>query len=101
MPKDRSPAKCSTIIKMPNKMPYNPINAPSAIRTKRMIRAAMDIPVSGITKLEIAVTDTMMTMADEINPASTAACPITRVPTMEMAWPMFFGILTPASRKTS
>ncbi|MNE90059.1 hypothetical protein D3C80_1875330 [compost metagenome] len=50
-----------------------------------MIRAAMDIPASGITKLEIAVIDTIMTIAAEMKPAATAACPITSVPTIEIA----------------
>ncbi|MMZ65030.1 hypothetical protein D1872_274040 [compost metagenome] len=101
MPKERRLAKCSTIKKIPNSIPYSPIKPASPIRTKRMILAAIDMPVSGITKLDMAVMDTMITIADEIKPAATAACPITSVPTMDIACPIFFGILTPASRKIS
>ncbi|MNW59087.1 hypothetical protein D3C74_369860 [compost metagenome] len=82
-------------------MPYNPIKPARAINAKRIILAAMAIPVSGMTKLEMAVMDTIMTIAEEIKPAETAAWPITSVPTIEMACPTFFGILTPASRKIS
>ncbi|MNN69150.1 hypothetical protein D3C81_1849120 [compost metagenome] len=66
-----------------------------------MIRAAIDIPISGMTKLAMAVMDTIMTIDDEINPAATAAWPMTKVPTMEMACPTFLGIRTPASRRIS
>lgn len=53
------------------------------------------------TKLEIAVIDTTITIAADMMPASTAACPMTSVPTIETAAPMYFGIRTPASRNIS
>ncbi|MNP55072.1 hypothetical protein D3C76_1496840 [compost metagenome] len=56
---------------------------------------------AGITKLEIAVIATTITIAADTIPASTAACPITIVPTIDTACPIVRGIRMPASRKIS
>ncbi|MNN76779.1 hypothetical protein D3C81_1931880 [compost metagenome] len=61
----------------------------------------MDMLTEGITKEEMAVMDTMITMAADTMPASTAAWPMTSVPTMDTAWPTVRGIRIPASRSTS
>ncbi|MNP09381.1 hypothetical protein D3C76_1014880 [compost metagenome] len=55
----------------------------------------------GETKLEMAVKATIMTMMLETMPASTAAVPITRPPTMDTVGPTARGIRTPASRRIS
>ncbi|MNY69392.1 hypothetical protein D3C86_2073260 [compost metagenome] len=73
------------MIIMPSRMPSNPKEAESPISGKRKMRTAIEKLTAGITKLEIAVMDTIITMAAETMPASTAAWPITRVPTMETA----------------
>ncbi|MNW22282.1 hypothetical protein D3C71_2236780 [compost metagenome] len=54
-------------------MPYSPMNAAMKIITKRSIRTDSAILKAGITKLEIPVSETTMTMAGETIPASTAA----------------------------
>ncbi|MMZ65576.1 hypothetical protein D1872_279870 [compost metagenome] len=59
---------------------------------------AADIFTIGMTKLEIAVKETTITIPAEINPACTAAWPSTNAPTMEIADPTTRGIRTPASR---
>ena len=49
----------------------------------------------------MAVIETTITIAAEINPASTAAVPITNAPTMDIADPIALGILNPASLNIS
>ncbi|MNC26440.1 hypothetical protein D3C75_745710 [compost metagenome] len=56
---------------------------------------------AGRAKLAMAVIATTITMAADTSPASTAACPITSVPTIDTDWPIDFGSLIPASRSTS
>ena len=80
---------------IPTKMPNRPKDPARAINGNRSIRKAMDILKDGTTKLEIAVIATTMTMAGEMIPASTAACPITNVPTMEIADPIFLARCLP------
>ncbi|MNG27910.1 hypothetical protein D3C84_1130890 [compost metagenome] len=58
---------------MPSKMPSSPNEAASPIKPKRSILTEIDILVAGITKLEIAVIDTIITIAADTMPASTAA----------------------------
>ncbi|MNV70259.1 hypothetical protein D3C71_1632130 [compost metagenome] len=55
----------------------------------------------GIEKEETAVTDTTMTKIGLTIPASTAACPMIRPPTIPIAGPIGLGKRSPASRKIS
>lgn len=73
------------------KMPKSPKEPASNINGKRSIRKAMDMLKEGSTKLDMAVVATTITMAAEMIPASTAACPMTSVPTIEIAEPIFLG----------
>jgi hypothetical protein len=86
---------------MPTMIPNNPNEAASTINRNRTILIAIDILIEGTTKLEIAVIDTTITIAADTIPASTAACPITNVPTIDIACPIGLGIRIPASLRIS
>ena len=85
----------------PAMIPSNPKEAANIINGKRSMRTGMAILTEGNTKFEIAVIETTMTIAADTIPASTAAVPTTKVPTMDTACPTAFGIRMPASRKIS
>ncbi|MNP38096.1 hypothetical protein D3C76_1315870 [compost metagenome] len=72
-PNERREARCMHSSINPTMTPYSPKVPPSNISEKRISPTVTDRFVDGITKFEIAVKDTMMTMAAEIKPASTAA----------------------------
>lgn len=86
---------------MPTAIPIMPKEAASAIKIKRSMRTVIDKLNEGNTKLDIAVKDTTITIAADTIPASTAACPITSVPTIDTVCPIVFGIRMPASRNIS
>ena len=85
------------IIIIPIIIPYNP-NGAIPISPNLNIRTEIPILKAGRAKLAIAVMDTTITIAADTRPASTAARPITKVPTMETDWPIDLGNRIPASQ---
>ncbi|MNZ95955.1 hypothetical protein D3C78_1151300 [compost metagenome] len=67
----------------------------------RSIRSVIPALYIGIEKEETAVTETTMTRIGLTIPASTAACPMIRPPTIPIAGPIGLGKRRPASLKIS
>ncbi|MOA06855.1 hypothetical protein D3C78_1265220 [compost metagenome] len=82
-------------------IPKKPNVAALIMRRKRNNLADTAIEKTGVARLDIAVSETTITIAVDTKPACTAACPMTSAPTMDTADPIAFGIRTPASRRIS
>lgn len=98
-PKECSEQTCVSKPAIPSIIPYWPV-APARI-VKNILMIAMASEKGVITKDVIAVMATTITIGAPINPAETAASPITRAPTILTACPTTFGKRTPASLSIS
>lgn len=87
--------------KKPNVRPANPKILAIIIKINRTMRIANAISLTGMTKVEIATADTIMTMILEARAASVTAVPKIRPPTVAAVALIAFGSRILASSNSS